>query len=107
MRGQGFDGQRVDLAPDPLPERAVDELVARHAAKPFELLTDDERGEMRLVGGLDSDLGIAHRGANQLSDLGGVHAFFGRSFREAWRASYITAAARYHEGDAQGCRQHA
>ena len=28
---QGFDRQRVDLAPDPLAQRAIDELVARDA----------------------------------------------------------------------------
>ena len=83
----------MDLAPDALAERAVDQLVARNAAQPFEGCADDAGVKMCLVSRFDHDLGAGQRGANQFGDLRGVHDGAGAGFMGA---SYITLLARYH-----------
>jgi arabinose-5-phosphate isomerase len=83
----------MDLAPHPLAERCVNQLVAREAAPPLERRAHDARVEVRLVRRLDHDLGSRERGADQLGDLGGMH-----EAAAGWdmSASYITLPPRYH-----------
>ena len=64
----------MDLAPHELAQGAIDELMAREAALAAELLRHDARGEVRVVVGLDADLGTGQAGADQVGDLRGFMA---------------------------------
>jgi hypothetical protein len=63
----------VDLTPHELAERLVDELVTRDGALAGEILRHDAGGEMRVVVGLDVDVGTGKAGSDQLGDLLGIH----------------------------------
>ncbi len=73
FRREGFDRHGVDLPPHQLAERLVDELVTRDRALAREVLRDHARGEMRVVVGLDADVGAGQAGTDQLGNLLGIH----------------------------------
>ena len=63
----------MDLAPDELTERAIDQLVAGDAALAGELARDHPGGEMGVVVGADQYLRPREPGADQLGDSFGIH----------------------------------
>jgi arabinose-5-phosphate isomerase len=63
----------MDLAPHALPERAVDDLVPRHAALAGELRGDHHRLKVYVVGGADIDARAGQHAANEIGDLLRVH----------------------------------
>src|SRR5579885_3311749 len=72
-RRQGLDRQRMDLAPHPLSQGLIHELMARDAALAGELLGDDAGVEMGVVIRLHPNIGSRQAGADQPRNLLGTH----------------------------------